>query len=68
MTWLMEILRIYPEEQLHKKVLRDKAFNITKNPKYDRYQRELALMVYRLFDKKSLGGFINIFMTEVVII
>ena len=28
------------------KVLRDKAFNIPENPKYDRYQRGLASMVY----------------------
>ena len=28
------------------KVLRGKAFNIAKNPKYDGYQRELTLMVY----------------------
>ena len=35
------------------KVLRDKAFNITKNPKYDGYQRGLASMVYKFFDKKS---------------
>ena len=35
------------------KVLRDKAFNIDKNPKYDGYQRGLASMVYKLFDKKS---------------
>ena len=27
-------------------VLRDKAFNIAKNPKYDGYQRGLASMVY----------------------
>ena len=27
------------------KFLRDKAFNIAKNPKYDRYQRGLASMV-----------------------
>ena len=31
------------------KVLRDKAFNITKNPKYDGYQRRLAFMVYKFF-------------------
>ena len=30
------------------KVLRDKAFNITKNPKYDGYQRGLASMVYKV--------------------
>ena len=34
-------------------VLRDKTFNIAKNPKYDGYQRELASMAYRCFDKKS---------------
>ena len=35
------------------RILRDKAFNIVKNPKYDRYQRGLASMVYNFFDKKS---------------
>ena len=38
------------------KVLRDKAFNIAKNPKYDGYQRGLASMVYKFFDKKSRGS------------
>ena len=38
------------------KVLRDKAFNIAKNPKYDGYQRGLASMIYKFFDKKSKGG------------
>ena len=41
------------------KVLRDKAFNIAKNPKYDGYQRGLASMVYKFFDKKSSGGGAN---------
>ena len=31
------------------KVLRDKAFNIAKDPNYDAYQRRLASMVYRFF-------------------
>ena len=35
------------------KVLRDKAFNIAKNSKYDGYQRGLALTVYNFFDKKT---------------
>ena len=35
------------------KVLRDKAFKIGSNPNYDGYQRGLALMVYKIFDKKS---------------
>ena len=33
------------------KVLRDKAFNIAKDPKYSGYQGGLASMVYKLFDK-----------------
>ena len=42
------------------KILRDKAFNIAKNPKYDRYQRGLVFMVYKFFDKKSEGsGIVN---------
>ena len=35
------------------KTLRDKAFTITKSFKYDGYQRGLASMVYKFFDKKS---------------
>ena len=38
------------------KVLRDKAFKIASNPKYDGYQRGLASMVYKFFDKKSAGS------------
>ena len=38
------------------KVLRDKSFNIAKDPKYDGYQRRLASMVYTFFDKKAPGG------------
>ena len=37
------------------KILRDNAFNIAKNPKYDGYQRGLASMVYKFFDKKSFS-------------
>ena len=33
--------------------MRDKTFNIAKNPKYDGYQRELGTMVYKFFDKKA---------------
>ena len=35
------------------KFLRDKAFKIASDPKYDGYQRGLASMVYEFFDKKS---------------
>ena len=38
------------------KVLRDKAFNIAKDPKYNRYQRRLASIVYTFFDKKTAGS------------
>ena len=38
------------------KVLRDKAFKITSDPKYDGYQRGLASIVYKFFDKKSSGS------------
>ena len=40
-------------------VLRDKAFKIGSNPKYDGYQRGLASMVYKFFDKKSKGSGIS---------
>ena len=32
------------------KVLRDNAFNIVKDPKYNGYQRRLASIVYKFFD------------------
>ena len=42
------------------KVLKDKLFKIANNPNCDGYQRGLASMVYKFFDKKSKGsGIIN---------
>ena len=38
------------------KVLRDKAFHIAKDPKYDGHQRGLASMVYKFFDKQIAGS------------
>ena len=38
------------------KFLKDKAYDIASNPKYDSYQRGLASMVYKFFDKKSTGS------------
>ena len=38
------------------KILRDEAFGIAKNPKYDKYQHELASMVYKFFNKKPSGS------------
>ena len=48
------------EQKVSDKVLRNKAFNIAKNPKYDGYQRGLASNVYKFFDKKSKGSGVNI--------
>ena len=38
------------------KVLKDKAFNMAKNPKDDGYQKGLASMVYKFLDKKPEGS------------
>ena len=37
------------------KVLRDKAFSIAKNPKYDGYQTSLPCMIYKFFDKNTFN-------------
>ena len=59
MIWLIEILKTVD------KFLRDKAFNIAKDPKYDGYQRGLAFMVYNFFDKKTAGSGIK-FMQQII--
>ena len=41
------------------KILKNKAFNIAKDPKYDWYHRGLASMVYKFFDKNSKGSGVN---------
>ena len=48
-----------PRRTTSDKILRDKAFNIAKNPKYNRYQRGLVSMVYKVFDKKMFGSSIK---------
>ena len=42
------------------KVLRDEAFEIASDPKYDGYQRGLASMVYKFLDKKSSGSGVTV--------
>ena len=39
MTWLMKILQIYLEEKKADKIFHDKAYNISKNSKYDGYKQ-----------------------------
>ena len=41
------------------KVLKDKVFEIATSPKYDGYQRGIALMVFKFFDEKTFGGAIK---------
>ena len=38
------------------KILKDKAHEIARNCGYDGYQRALASMVYKFFDKKTRSG------------
>ena len=38
------------------KTLRDRAYEIARNRNYDGYQRALARMVYKFFDKKTGSG------------
>ena len=38
------------------KILKDRAYEIARNRKYDGYQRALASMVYKFFDKKTGSG------------
>ena len=41
------------------KIWRDETFDITKDSKYGEYQRSLAAMVYKFFDKVSTGSGVN---------
>ena len=53
MTWIFEDLtrRIASD-----KILRNKAFNIDENLKYDEYYRGLASLVYKFFGKNTSVG------------
>ena len=50
-----EGLKDLPKRTAADKVLRDKSFKIASDQKYDGYQRGLASMVYKFFDKNSQG-------------
>ena len=50
------VFKDLPKRTAADKVLRDKAFKIASDQKYDGYQRGLASMVYKFFDKKSQGS------------
>ena len=55
MKWLMEILKISLEQLLIKYCV-IKHLILLKIPKYDGYERGLASMVYKFFDKKTSGS------------
>ena len=58
------LVKILQKRTVADKILRNRAFNIAKDQKYDGYQRGLASMVYNFFDKKSTGsGVVNIKLT-----
>ena len=49
-------LKKLPRRIVSDKIFCDKSFNIAKNLNYDGFERGLASMVYKVFDKKSSGG------------
>ena len=51
-----EIFKDLPKRTASNKVLRVKAFNIANYLKHSEYQRGLASMFYKIFDKRSPGG------------
>ena len=53
MIWLMEISKICLEEQLMINYYVVKLLIFLNNPKYDGYQRGVASLVYKRFEKKS---------------
>ena len=52
MIWLNDLTK----RRASDKILRDRAFNIAKTPKYHGYKRGLASMVCKYFDKQTFGG------------
>ena len=55
--WLMvNINKDFTKRTESDKVLRDEAFKIASNPKYNGYQRGLASMIFKIFGKKSSSG------------
>ena len=55
--------KILTRRRAFDKIIRDKAFSIAKNTKYDGYHRGLASMVYKFFDKQVSKDFIKTFPT-----
>ena len=45
-----------PKRTVSGKTVKDKAYEIARNPKYDGYQREIASMVYKFFCQKKTAS------------
>ena len=45
-----------PKRTISDKILKDRAYEIARNRKYDGYQEAIATMVYKCFDKKTRLG------------
>ena len=58
MIWLIVKSKDLVNRAQSDKVLKDRAFKIASNPNYDGYQKGLASMVYKFFDKKCKGNVI----------
>ena len=56
MIWLMANQKIEQKRTQSDKVLKEIAFKIASDPKYDGYQRGLASKVNKFFDEKSSGS------------
>ena len=50
------IKKSYLGELVLVKVLKNRAYEIAANPKYDGFKRGLTSMVYTFFDKKTVSG------------
>ena len=48
------------------KILKDRAYEIARNPKYDGYQRVFTSIIYKYFHKKTgLGVSVNVQLIDV---
>ena len=45
-----------PKRNILENILKDRAYEIARNRKYDGYQSVLASMVYKFFDKNIVPG------------
>ena len=55
MIWFIKILKNFSRRTASDKTLPDKAFNVSKNPKFNDYEKGFASFIYKFFDKKSPG-------------